>query len=130
MTEDEAQERLTEAKALIDASWHVSDDSRRATLLQWIDDLLAPLVSAAHPDAVFWRETLLLENPAGSGDEARARYLAHLTGLADQGHVEAMFRLSQLLYDKRDFVAAASFCRKAAAAGHAYANWCLGLDLL
>ena len=131
MTEQEAQERLTEAKVLIDATWHVSEDRRRATLLGWIDDLLAPLIADGNPDAVFWRETILLEdNPAESEEDATARYLGHLTKLADKGHTEAMFRLSLRLYDKGEFIAAAKYCRRAADGGHAYANWCFGLDLL
>lgn len=131
MTEDESQERLAEAKALIDAIWHVSDDKRYATILDWIDDLLAPLVADGDLDATFWWETLRADGtPAESEEDAAARYLKHLSSLADKGHTEAQFRLSQALYDQGEFVTAAKYCGQAAADGHAYANWCFGLDLL
>lgn len=131
MTEEETEDRLAEARALIDASWHLSDDARRATVFGWIDDLLAPLVSAGNLDAIFWQETIASEeNPATSEEEALARYREHITKLADQGHTEAMFRLSLLLHDAGEFVPAADYCKRAAGDGHAYANWCFGLDLL
>ncbi len=131
MTEEETEDRLAEARALIDVSWNISDDDRRETVFGWINDLLAPLVNAGNPDAIFWLETISTgEDASLSEEEALARYREHITKLADQNHTEAMFRLSLLLHGEGNFAPAADYCKRAAADGHAYANWCCGLDLL
>lgn len=140
MTEDDwkPEDRLREAEALIVASHHCSDDARHDQLLAWAREIIAPLLAARHPHALWVVAGLpSAEGERISDEEYDRRYWQAVRQAAEAGVLSAKFTLACELdnqaLDNKDQAKAEESARlfaEAAKGGHAYAKWCHGLDLI
>ncbi len=120
---------LKEARTLLDAQYHCSNDTLNEAIRSWIKELLAPLVRQDNAEAIWlsgaaedWRDL--------SDKECDQRHLERLQTGAAAEIPDAMCYLAHNHYEKGEYEPAAILYRKAADMGHAYAKWCHGLDLL
>lgn len=131
-TTAEEKSVLTLARSLIEASDNCTDDTQIDTLLTWARTALKPLVDEGIAEAL-WLSMRCESEEAREGKtdtEFEAWYLAAAQKAADAGDPDAQFCASTMLFDKGNHEASNALCRKAADAGHAYAKWCFGLDLI
>lgn len=120
---------LKEAHKLLDASWHCSNEELASSIQSWIKELLQPLAAEGIAEALYVIGSL--DGDEGLDEEEYdRRHLAHLQDGAEAEVPEAMFYLAHRYWEHGDYEKSASLYKKAAVAGHAYAKWCYGLDLL
>ncbi|HJR20214.1 MAG TPA: tetratricopeptide repeat protein [Dongiaceae bacterium] len=121
------------AKALIDQAHDTEDDALRERLDREAHQLLAPLVAAGFPEALYLHahSTLYLE---GLDDKAfEERHIALIWGAAHAGHMRAQFRLGQMYEPDAELeanaAASAHWFKLSALQGYPYAQWVHGLNL-
>lgn len=126
---------LQEARALIQAAHHSTDEERLAVLLRWAQEILESLVQAQVP-AASWLYATLLKLKAqiagvGLDDEAFGEeYWRLVRAAAAGGHAEAQFALACELDGPETAAESARLFQAAADQGHPYALWVHGLNLL
>lgn len=129
--EIEPEGRIEEIKALLNAAWNSSDNSRYKTLREWANELLKPLLEINHPEALWLKCSLpIKDDDTISSDEFLRRRLAEVRKAADAGSIEAKFDLACNLDEEPTIVESASLFKEAAEAGHTNSKWCHGLNLL
>ncbi len=129
---NETAEILDEARVLLTAFARCSCPDRADVLFGWIVDLLAPLAAAEHPAAV-WMLSDAKSQMLGTEIDpeiAEKERLSELMAAANNGVAEAQFVASIHFFDRGDKAQSFALCAQAPAAGHAYAMWCHGLDLI
>ncbi|MEJ6404851.1 tetratricopeptide repeat protein [Yoonia sp. 2307UL14-13] len=120
---------LQEAKKLLDARYYCSNEELSEAMSKWATTLLEPLVKAGSAEA----QWLISGNHDGrdlTQEEMDQKHLQRLKEGAAAELPDAMFYLAHHHYEKAEYEEAAILYRKAADTGHAYAKWCLGLDLI
>ncbi|GFE64108.1 hypothetical protein [Litoreibacter roseus] len=129
MSDQSRQDRLTEARKLLDASAFVSSNLLAEDMLAWARKLIEADVMEGDAEAT-WLSGELSTDYTGTPAEVEARHLDHLNASAAAGVIEAKFKLSLFLFDQGETSRAATLCQEAAEAGLPAAMWCHGLDLI
>ncbi len=129
MENDDSEVLLKEARVYLEASWHATDDQRYDVLRGWSKEILEPLVGEGNPEAEFLLG-YLDDITSLSKEEMHARELQWLRKAADSGIVNAQFRLACELDEDGTREESARLFKHLAEKGHAYAQWCHGLNLL
>jgi TPR repeat protein len=132
LTTDE--ENCARAEALIHQAYECSDQPLSDTLMRQAHQMLAPLVAAGVPEALYLHacSTLSFE---GLDEEAHGqRYIELIRQSAHAGNKRAQFRLGQMYEPDSELdadpAASALWFEKSAMQGHPYAQWVHGLNLL
>jgi len=120
---------VTEAKALLNAALHTTEETRFEQLISWVREIIEPLAKAGHPRAL-WLKCSLPYDAKLSAEEVERRHREELEKAAASGNADAQFSLASELYEEPTLERSASLFKEAAEAGHAYAMWCHGLNLL
>ncbi len=122
---------VDEAKSLITAASHSNDEHRYHQLMVWAREVIAPLVDANHPEALWITCSLPdRDHEKATDEEFDRRYWEAVRKAAEAGSVSATFRLACELDEDPTREESARLFAEAANAGHAYASWCHGLNLL
>ncbi len=131
LEEIEPEITITEIKALLNAAWNSTDKSRYKTLRKWANELLKPLIEINHPEALWLKCSLpIQDDDTISSDEFLRRRLAEVRKAVDAGSIEAKFDLACNIDEEPTIVESAALFKEAAEAGHANSKWCHGLNLL
>lgn len=119
---------LNEAKVLLDVRACCSSETVISEIENWVRQLLRPLADNGDAHASY----LLggLENELHSGESFDDFVLNQFLTGADANIPEAMFYLAHWYWENGQKAKALPLYKKAAEAGHAYAMWCYGLDLM
>lgn len=120
---------VTEAKALLNAAWNTTDEARYDQLISWVREIIEPLAATDYPPAL-WLKCSLPYGAELSGEKVDQLHREELEKAAASGNVDAQFSLACDLDDMPTRERSADLFKKAAEAGHAYAMWCHGLNLL
>ncbi|MCG3269574.1 hypothetical protein [Yoonia sp. I 8.24] len=129
---NESVEILGEARGLLAAVTLCSCSDRADVLLGWVVDFLTPLAAAEDPSAVWMladAKSQFSESEVDP-DVAERERLSALMEAAISGVTEAQFIASLHFFDLGEKARSFELCAQAAEAGHAYAMWCHGLDLI
>ena len=133
MTEDE--QSCAAARALIERAVESSEDEQQhESLMRQAFKLLAPLIAAGMPEALYLHagNTLWLEGLDEKAFENRRIEL--VTKAAEAGHARAQFTLGQMYEPDSDLPAdatlSAHWFERSATQGYPYAEWVHGLNLL
>lgn len=122
---------LKEARTLLDARWHSSNDTLRSSIEDWVMTLLQPLAEDGVPQAQYLFDAIIEGSSATQTEEEfDQQYLKRLKKGAQAEIPDAMFYLAHRYWKEGNHDAAAPLYKKAALSGHAYAKWCYGLDLI
>ncbi len=122
---------MDEAKSLIAAASHSTDQRRSHQLMAWAREVIAPLVDANHPEALWVKCSLPgRDHEKVTDEEFDRRYWGAVRKAAEAGCVSAKFRLACELDNDTTREESARLFAEAANAGHAYASWCHGLNLI
>ncbi len=130
MSEDDIDPKdlVVEAETLITAAVYSTDDHRHDQLLAWAREMIAPLVVANYPEALWVECTLALDHDERITEEEREkRYGEAVRKAAAAGCISAKFALACILDEPATRAEAARLFAEAAIAGHAQAKWCHGL---
>lgn len=133
MKEDEVDPKILvdEAKALVNAACHTTDDDRYDQLIAWAQEIIAPLVEANFPEALWVNCSLPARDDEKITDEEfHKRHWEAVRQAAEAGVVSAKFSLACELDETATREESARLFAEAADAGDAYAKWCHGLNLL
>lgn len=129
-TQDDLHD-LSEAETLIRLKYHCSNEDLISSIDDWIRELLAPLCAKGLQKAEYLLGALDTEFLEGDSEaEFDARYLRRLEKGAKAEIPDAMFYLAHQYWERGDYKSSSPLYEKAASAGHSYAKWCFGLDLL
>jgi TPR repeat protein len=133
MTSPDNAEVCTRAEALIDQAFNSEDEVLGDALKRQAHQLLAPLVAAGFPEALYLHAccTLYLE---GLEDQAQEeRYITLIQRAAHGGEERAQFRMGQMHEPESeleaDAAASAHWFELSAMQGYPYAQWVHGLNL-
>jgi len=131
MNEEQIEPKIlvAEAHALLNAAWHTTDDKRYEKLISWAREIIEPLAMAEYAPAL-WLKCSLPYDAELSNEEVNRLHREELEKAAEAGNPEAQFSLACELYEEPTLEKSAFLFKKAAEAGHAYAMWCHGLNLL
>lgn len=121
---------ITEIKALLNAAWNTTDDYRYETLIKWSNDLLQPLLDIEYPEALWIKCSMPTNDESISDEEFDKRHLAEVRKAAEAGNIEVKFNLACTLDEEPTIIESSSLFKEAAEAGHIYAKWVHGLNLL
>lgn len=127
----EEQSDLAEAQALLNARWMCSNEELASKIEIWVRELLFPLCEEGHAEARYLLSALGGEE-VGVLSEAEfdESLLKQYREGAESEVPEAQFQLAHWHWERGNHAKAADLYKKAAAQGHAYAMWCIGLDLI
>jgi hypothetical protein len=130
MTEEtEPESQMREAEALLEAAWNTPNEKRYDQLISWVREIIEPLAESNYPPAI-WLQTCLPYDTELSEEEVDRLHREQLKKAASLGNIEAKFRLAVDLDEEPTIETSAILFKEAAEAGHAYAMWCHGLNLL
>ncbi len=123
---------LDEVRVLLNAYAHSTDQERSNQLVDWINSILAPLVEAQIPEALWLACSMpKLPEESYSDEDFDRRYWAEVRQAAEAGSIDAKFALAwELDYDKDTVEEPAALFKEAALPNHAYSQWCHGLNLI
>ena len=122
---------IAEAKALIHAAYKSTDDQRMDTLVNWAYEILRPLAEAEVPEALWLTSSLSqVWGKTVHEKDFATEYKRRLREAAAAGDPSAQFQWACELDHESRFEESSAFYRAAAAQGHAYAQWCYGLNLV
>lgn len=133
MSSPDDAEICTRAEAMLDQAYNSEDDTLRDVLTRQAHQLLAPLVAAGFPEALYLHAccTLSLE---GLDDQAHdERHIALIRQAAYGGDERAQFRMGQMHEPEAELeadpAASAHWFELSAMQGYPYAQWVHGLNL-
>ena len=99
--------------------------------MAWAQEIIAPLVEAKYPDALWIKCSLPMRyDEKITGEEYHERHLKAVREAVEAGSVSAKFALACELDEAATREESVRLFAEAANAGHAYAKWCHGLNLL
>ena len=125
------EDAIAEAKALIHAAYKSTDDQRMDTLVNWAYEILRPLAEAGVPEALWLTSSLSqVWGKTVHEKDFATEYKRRLREAAAAGDPSAQFQWACELDHESRFEESSAFYRAAAAQGHAYAQWCYGLNLV
>jgi TPR repeat protein len=131
VTEDE--ENCARAEALIDQAFHTEDEQQYDSLMSQAHHLLAPLVAASVPEAMYLHACCTLYLEGLSEEEQDRRHIDLIRQSAHAGDMRAQFRLGQMYEPESkleaDAAASAYWFEMSAMQGYPYAQWVHGLNL-
>ncbi|MCU7934737.1 MAG: hypothetical protein KZQ99_07645 [Candidatus Thiodiazotropha sp. (ex Dulcina madagascariensis)] len=120
---------ITEARAFLEAAWNATDSKKYDTLIAWAREIIEPLAKNKYPPAL-WLKCSLPGDVNMTSEEFEAIQKAEIEKAAKAGSIEAKFALACDLDEAPAEKQSAKLFKEAAEAGHAYAMWCHGLNLL
>lgn len=127
------QDDCARAEALIDQAYECTDESLHDSLLAQAHELLAPLVAAGTPEALYLHACCTLSREGLDDQAFEARYIALIQQAAHAGDQRAQFRLGQMYEPDSELPAhaqaSAYWFEMSALQGYPYAQWVHGLNL-
>ena len=125
------QSQLDEAQALLNAAWNTADRRRFNKLLEWSRGVLTPLAAEGVGEAMWMLASIPVAKGAHQSQETFEReHRLQAEVAAEAGSASAMFFLGCELDAEPTLWESSKYFERAANLGHAYSQWCFGLNLL